>query len=134
MVRGREHDPHQPVSARMIARPAATRTRRFGGGRFKAAPASQAADAGLEPQHMATVDTRARAAHATTGGRVEAQELVTVRAIRTSLCFPVRGPAAMAEHLGLAADPATAAGAVGNPHIGGIDRPRDALAGSLWRP
>ncbi len=97
-----------------MARPATTRTRRFSGGRFGTAPARQATGAGLGTQHVATVGTRAGAAHATIGDGVEAQELLTVWAICTTLCFPVSDPAATAEHLGLAADTATATGAVRN--------------------
>jgi hypothetical protein len=120
-----------PTRARSdIAGPPATGAGHLGHRRLKAASAGQAAHTGLEPEHMTTIDARARAPHTTTGDRLEAQELTTGRAITPSLGFPVRRPAPVAESLVLAAYPSTAPGAVGGPHSGGIERPREALAGA----
>jgi hypothetical protein len=79
-----------------IAGPPAMRAGQLGLGCFEAASAGQAAHTGLEPQHMATVDAGARAAHAPTGARAQAEELTTRRAIGPASGLSVRRPAATA--------------------------------------
>jgi hypothetical protein len=91
-------------------------------------PAGPATGAGLEPQHLPAVDARARALDASPGVAREPQELAARRADRSTLALSILGPAPVTEIGVLAADPAAATNTLTEPHSGGIERPRTAVA------